>query len=107
MGMEVIEKSNAEVLSGRQWVRVTGTAISLNTAPAGGAAIPLGCREVAVQADPSNANDVVVGAVSSTVTPATGIILEAGVIIVLPVDDVSKLYVNGTTPDAVCWVALR
>jgi len=104
----VQEKPAEEILSGYQWVRTTGTPISLNTAPAGGAAIPLGCREVFVQADPDNVNVVAVGAINCAVgPPSIGGQLAPGASRVLAIDDVSKLFVNGTTPDAVIWDALR
>lgn len=107
-GQVTQEKPGAELLTGRQTVRVANTAISINTAPAGGAGIPLGCREVLVQADLNNQGDVAVGDAMATVIPARGTILDARESVVIAIDDVSKVFVNGpNVGEGVCWLALR
>lgn len=108
MGMMIQEKPAESVHLGRQWVRVAGTAISLNTAPAGGAAIPMGCREVLLQADPANGAVVAIGGWDCAVgPPAMGIQLLPGQAWPIAIDDVSKLFVNGGLNDAVIWLAVR
>lgn len=87
---------------GRRAIAVTGTAIALSAS-----AVP--CRAVIVAAHPSNAAQVWVGTagVSATGGSETGMPLQANEKFVMEIDDVAKLFANGTAGDVVTWVALQ
>lgn len=103
----VEEKPGAQLLSGRQVVRVADTRISISTDPPGANVIPIGCRAVLVQADPTNVGIVAVGDAMVTILPARGAQLAASASVPIGIDDVSKVFVNGALGDGVCWLVIR
>jgi len=107
-GLRGQEKPGAELLTGRQTVRVANTAISISTDPAGANIIQIGSREVLVQADPNNGANVVVGDAMITILPPRGAVLAARESVVIAIDDVSKIFVNGAViGEGVVWMILR
>lgn len=84
------------ITPGRKVVSVTGTAIVLGSAT---------CKEVTITALTSNVDVVVIGNASVVFTLATrtGTILYPGDSFVVAIDNISKLYVNGTSADGVTF----
>lgn len=78
---------------GQVTVAVTNTAVVLTTQA---------CAGVVVQALAANAGNVVIG--DSSVTTANGFQLQPGQSTGVSIDNVNKLYVNGTSGDGVCWI---
>lgn len=80
--------------NGQKLVAVTNTAVALaaTTAVAG----------VIISALAANSGNVYVG--SSAVTTANGFELQPGQATSIAIDDVAKMYVNGTAGDGVCWM---
>lgn len=88
---------------GTKAIAVTNTAIAL-------ASSSVQCRAVIICAHPSNAAQVWVGNSSVVSDPAgseTGIVLQANEKFSLDIDDVSKVFVNGTAGDKVTFIALQ
>lgn len=107
-GFSSQEKPGAELLSGRQAVRVANTPISISTDAPGTTVIPIGVREVLVQADPGNQARVAVGDAMVTTVPARGVQLAAAESVTIAIDDVSNIFVNGpNVTEGVCWLAVR
>lgn len=87
---------------GQKKIAVTGTAVQLNSS-----SVPLG-NGVLVQASPDNAAAVVIG--NSDVDDAAdgtgnGKVLVPGQSWAFVVDDINRLWVNGTADDWVDWSA--
>lgn len=78
---------------GQATVSVTNTAVQLTNQAVSG---------VVVQALAGNSANVVIG--DSSVTTSNGFQLQPGQATGVAIDNVDKLYVNGTAGDGVCWI---
>jgi hypothetical protein len=88
---------------GTKAIAVTNTAVALSSSS-------VQCRAVIVCAHPSNGAQVWIGNSAVVSTPAgseTGIALQANEKFSLDIDDVSKVFVNGTSGDKVTFIALQ
>ena len=85
------------IIAGQKTVAVTNTAVAVVTSET------LVKNGVIVQALAGNSTTVVVG--GSSVTTANGYQLQAGQATSIAIDDLHKLYVNGTAGDGVCFIS--
>ena len=81
------------IRNGQVTVAVTNTAVQLSAGV---------CVGVVVQALAGNAGNVVIG--DSSVTTANGMQLQPGQATGVAIDNINKIYVNGTAGDGVCWI---
>ena len=103
LNMSKLNINNAEkITSGRKAVAVTGTAIALS-------ATSISCFTVLVSASPNNSAIIYVGdsAVDDTAGSENGTPLQPNEKVSIDIDDVSKLYINGTAGDVLMYNALN
>lgn len=86
-----VSESSSSIGSGTKNVTTAGTEVQLTTT-----STP--CSWVVVTARPANTGKIVVGdsAIVATAGSERGIVLSAGSSVSLPVDDVSKVYIDST-----------
>jgi hypothetical protein len=96
-GNLTVDNLGTAIITGQKVVEVTSTAIVVV------ASETLVKNGVIVQALAGNSTTVVVG--GSTVTTANGYQLQAGQATSIAIDDLHKLYVNGTAGDGVCFIS--
>jgi len=80
--------------AGQKVVAVTNTAIAISTSQA--------VSGVIIQALAANTNNIYVG--PSTVTTANGFELQPGQATSVAIDNLSKIYINGTATDGICFI---
>jgi len=89
----------AGVLTGQTSIAVTNTAVQMSTNTS---QLKNG---VIVQALSGNSDSIYIGA--SGVTTSTGFELQAGQATSLATDKLSNIYVNGTSGDGICYIAIK
>lgn len=95
-GVVQVNSGATALTAGRKLVAVTNTAIVLGSAA---------CRTIWINALTTNANVVVIGGSGVVFTEAsrTGKILYPGDGMTIDIDNLSKLYVNGTANDGISF----